>query len=69
MVSYYMIKQHDLSELRAKCDMTQTQFASLIGVSERMYRHYEYGQFAIPRTALELLTYKLEELGLIKKDD
>jgi DNA-binding XRE family transcriptional regulator len=65
MVAYLMMKQSTLSELRARCDMTQQQFATLIGVSERMYRYYEHRQFMMPRVSMELLLFKLKELELI----
>lgn len=62
-ISYLMIKQFNLKSIRLSHGLIQSDIASLIGISRRMYQYYEHGKRIAPKKVLELLEYKLNERG------
>lgn len=60
-----MLKQEDLKKIRASIGYTQQEMANLIYVTLRMYQNYEYCSKLMPRRMVELMHYKLKDLGLL----
>ena len=48
-------------QAREKLDLTQAEFADLLGTSRRSLIKYEQGSAAVPRSLLMLIEYKLKE--------
>lgn len=56
-----------VKELRQAAGMTQQAFANYFGIPKRNIENWEYGKSSCARYLLELLQYKLEKEGIIKK--
>ena len=57
-----------IKDLRTAAGMTQAQFADYFGISKRAIESWEGGQRKCPEYLIELIRYKLENEGLIKKE-
>lgn len=58
-----------IKELRTLSNMTQKAFAEYFGVSKRTVETWEGGQRRCPDYLFNLMKYKLEHEGIIKKEN
>lgn len=57
-----------VKDLRRMTDLTQSDFASYIGVSKRTVESWEQGRRNCPEYVIQLIWYNLEHEGMIKWD-
>lgn len=58
-----------IKSLRTASGMTQQAFADYFGIPKRTIENWEGGQRKCPTYLLDLMQYKLEREGYIKKGD
>ena len=58
-----MINQSELRDLRKRLKLNQSDIATLLHCTLRMYQYYESMQKTIPKALLELLHLKLREIA------
>ena len=57
----------DIRELRKKTGMTQKAFSEYFGIPKRTIEDWEYGKRQCTDYLFDLMKYKLEKEGIIKK--